>query len=168
MCLSPNSGVLASQKMHSTICAFSFLLYDESYSEWSSFCSSVVHNSCKTDFSCVNFKGLQSGIYIWKDLLREEFLFFIYTTGNQTIFDPFRGKELKPAFQFASLIWAFCFPLHLKRLAGMKPVYIWHNYLVYLCKSSSLNWSKNKSLMIGIAVNKISIYYDDFWLLSLL
>lgn len=62
--------------------AFFFFLYDESYSEWS-FCSAVVHNSCKkSDFSCVNFKGLQSGIYIWKDLLREEFLFFISTTGN--------------------------------------------------------------------------------------
>lgn len=64
--------------------AFIYLfLYDESYSEWSSFCSAVVHNSRKkTDFSSVNFKGLRSGIYTWKDLLRKEFLFFIYTTRN--------------------------------------------------------------------------------------
>lgn len=135
-CFSPNSGMLVSQKMHSTSCAFSFFffLYDESYSEWS-FCSAIVHNSCKkSDFSCVNFKGLQSGIYIWKDLLREEFLFFISTTGNSDYLWSIQWQGAEASFSTCQPYLSLLYSLHLKELSRMKAIYIWHNYLIYFCK----------------------------------
>ena len=77
--LFPSPGMMASH-MHSTNCAFSFFLHHESQSEWSSFCSAVVHNSCKkkSDFSCVNFKGVQSGVYLEGFAQRRVSVFHLY------------------------------------------------------------------------------------------
>lgn len=59
-------------------------------------------------------------VSIWKNWLSEEFLFFIYITGD-SICDQFSAKEPKPTFQFAAvLILTLLFSLNLKKLAGLK------------------------------------------------
>lgn len=64
-------------KMHSTSCAF-ISSDSESHSEWSSFCSHVVHNSCKNMISAVSTSkgGIQA--CVWKDLLRDQFCLSFY------------------------------------------------------------------------------------------
>lgn len=91
--------------------ASSLLLYDESYSEWS-LCSAVVHNSCKKSLiSAVSTSKGCNQAYISGRMCSEKSFCFSFTQLEiQTIFDQFRGKAPKPAFRFASLIEAFCFP----------------------------------------------------------
>lgn len=111
-----SSGVLASWEMHSASCAFSFA-YDESYSEWSSFCSAVVHNSCKNMVSALSASKVCSEACVWKDLLRDKFCFSFIQLGAQTIFDQCSGKEPKAAFQFPALLLSLLFSLYFKKLS---------------------------------------------------
>lgn len=87
-------------KMHSTSCAF-ISSDSESHSEWSSFCSHVVHNSCKNMISAVSTSkgGIQA--CVWKDLLRDQSVSH-FTTGD-SIFDHGGSKEPNATFQFPAL-----------------------------------------------------------------
>lgn len=90
MGLSPNSGMLASQKIHSASDAFIYLWYDESYSEWS-LCCAVVHNSCKKNLiSAVSTSKGCNQAYISGRMCSEKCLCFSFTQLEiQTIFDQF-------------------------------------------------------------------------------
>lgn len=108
----------------------------ESYSEWSSFCSQVVHNSCKNMISAMSTSKGGSQACVWKDLLGDQFCLSFYNW-RLSIFDHVSSKELKAAFQFPalqSLLSAPPSPLNLRRFFRMEAENIWHNYLASICK----------------------------------
>lgn len=120
------TGLSPSLKMHSTSCAFSSS-YDESYCEWSSFCSYVEYNSCKNMISAVSTSKGGNQAYIRKDLLRDEFCFSFIQL--ETILDHTVARSWRQLFNFQPCFLSLLFLLNFKKLSKINIIYIWHNYL---------------------------------------
>lgn len=130
---------------HSTSCAFSSS-YGESDGEWSSFCSHVVHNSCKNMTSAVSASKGGSQACVWKET---QSLIMAVARSWRQLFNLQLHKD-------------FCFFFNLKK---MKAENIRHNYLVYLCKL--IFKKKGMCVMTEITSNKISTAWQIFWWFNL-
>lgn len=109
----------------------------ESYSEWSSFSSQVVHNSCKNMISAVSTSEGGSQACVWKDLLGDQFCLSFYNWRLLSLIMSVARSFLEGSFSISSLTKPSALPaspLNLRRFFRMEDENIWHHYLAYICK----------------------------------